>query len=228
MRTLLHTALLSIAGLCSASAQGVVVPNGLANIEGNSSSGNVFTTSFAQMLQVYSASQFGSVAGRVESAAFRLDGATGQNFVGNWNATIYLSTTAHGPDSLSPVFNDNLGPDAAPVFAGSFSIFATNTSAAPRLFEMFIPFSNSFFYDPSGGNLSMYMILSGGSLNLALDSQNMVGDSVGWVFGPQNLTSGTVDTSGLVTKFGFTPVPEPSAWMIAVAGLLIGAAFRRR
>src|SRR4051794_14046382 len=87
-----------------------VVPGGLANVEGNSASGDIFNSTPSQLVQVFSAFDFGfpiGASGRVTSISFRIDGGSGQSFVGFRNIAVALSTTTRSPDSLSPVFNDN-------------------------------------------------------------------------------------------------------------------------
>ncbi len=203
-------------------AQQVVVPNGLDNVEGNSSSADLFRTESTTFQQVFSASAFnflGAPTGRIDGISFRFDGGSGQSFVGFWPGySVILSTTTQSPDSLSPNFGENAGPDAVVVAGGLLGILAVD-SPGVRAFEVRIPFTTPFFYDPSRGNLSMYIGTAPGSTSLMLDAQFVAGDSVGRVFGDG--TSGTVDSLGLVTRFDFTPVPEPSSWLIAGIGALL-------
>ena len=216
-------------------AQGTfrVVPSAQANVEGNSSSADLFTTSARQMTQVYSASEFGfspGASGLVTSVAFRFDGSTAQSFNGLWPFLgITLSTTTQSPDLLSPIFVNNGGADSVQVFAGSFFIRGTNTGIFPRTFEVQIPFSTPFWYDPSRGNLSMYISSPfSGPAGLILDAHDSPGDAIGRVFGPDGQVSGTVDTLGLITRFGITEVPEPGAGMLLILGLFTAAALSRR
>jgi len=220
---------------CAACAQGtlqVVVPSGLANVEGNTSTSDLFSTTPRQMVQVYAASEFGLSAGTtglISSASFRLDGATAQSFGGVWpSATIYLSTTTRTPDSLSPILSDNVGGDAIQVFGGSLVIRATNTGVSPRMFEILMQFTTPFYYDPARGNLSMYILTTSGPTNLILDAEGTFGDSVGRVYGPAGPNSGTVDSVGLVTRFGITPVPEPKPVIIALLMSMLTIALRHR
>ena len=226
-------AILLLASALAAVAQGIfVVPNGLGNVEGNSSSAALFGTSFLRVVQVFSASELGlspGSSGLVTSVAFRLNGAGGQNFSGFWpGAGIFLSTTPRSPDSLTPVFNDNHGADVLNVFNDTFVIRATNTSALPRTFEIVIPFTTPFWYDPSRGNLAMDVITFSGGTGLVLDGQDTFGDGVGRVFGPGGGVNGTVDSFGFATRFGMNVVPEPSAMLIFGLGFLVIGAFVNR
>lgn len=218
----------------TALAQGTfrVVPPGLANVEGNSSSSDLFTTSSRQMVQVYSASEFGlspGSSGLVTSVAFRLDGATAQSYSAFWpSATVYLSTTTRSPDSLSPVISDNVGADAMQVFGGTFLIRATNVSLFPRFFEVQMPLNTPFWYDPSKGNLAMHILTTTGPASLLFDAQDTLGDGMGRVFGPSGPNSGTVDSLGFVTRFGITEVPEPQVVSLSLLGIALFWAFSSR
>lgn len=211
----------------------VVVPNNLANTEGNSSSTDLFNTQARQMTQVYSASEFGIPAGSsglVTSVSFRLDGNTAQSFSGFWPFIgITLSTTPHSPDSLSPIVVNNGGADSVSVFSSSLFVRATNIIGSPRFFEVQMPFTTPFWYDPAKGNLSMYISSPfGGPANLVLDAQDSVGDGVGRVYGPDGQVSGTVDSLGMVTQFGMTIVPEPTPFLLLTLGVGTLFLFRRR
>jgi hypothetical protein len=213
-------------GACMACAQGTlqVLPGGYANVEGNSSSRAFFNTNFSQMLQVYSASEFGFLGGstgRIDGIALRLDGSTLQSYAGFWpGLAIGLGVTTRSPDSLTPVYGDNEIFNGRTVFSGSLYINATNVAASPRGFEVLISFSAPYFYDPSRGNLAMSVISAAGPSDLILDGQNSIGDGVGRVYGPDGQNSGSVDTFGFVTRFNITSVPEPSTLAIGISFVL--------
>ena len=197
----------------------IVVPSDFASMEGNSSSADLFRTSSSTFQQVYSASEFRfAPTSRIDGISFRLDGASGQRFIGLWpSVSFILSTTTRTPDSLSPAYGDNAGDDSVEVFAGAVGIFATNVTPSLRPFEIHVTFTTPFFYDPSKGNLSLLMGTGPGPVNLFLDAHMVDGDSVGRVFGGISL-NGTVDTSGLVTRFDVTPIPEPSTYALFALG----------
>lgn len=198
----------------------VVVPGGLANVGGNSSSADLFLNGPARMVQVYSASEFSLAAPavRIDAISFRLDENTGQSFVGLWpSVAIVLSTTTRSPDSLSPVFDDNAGTDNTFVFGGPLGIVANNAPGV-RPFQIRIPFSTPFLYDPSKGNLALD-IVTFGSTSVLLDAQLASGDTVGRVYGDG--LSGTVDSLGMITRFDLTLVPEPSTLALTVVGAFV-------
>jgi hypothetical protein len=173
---------------------------------------------------VFSSYEFASIGAptsRIDGLSFRIDGANIQPFLGSWQVAVYLSTTTQTPDGLSTFFADNAGLDGLRVFGGSLGIFAPSSSGIePRPFQVRIPFATPFFYDPSRGNLSLYIVTGGGPLGLALDAQFASGDAVGRVFADGDSLDGTVDTLGLVTRFDITPVPEPPPIALCAIGAL--------
>lgn len=217
MKTILQFLfVLASAGMAWAQTQ-IVVPGGLENTEGNSSSGDLFGTFTARIQQVYSAFEFASLSApiaRIDAVSFRLDAASLQTFIGARTFSMFLSTTMRSPENLSTVFDDNTGSDVALVF-GRPILFRTTGSGEPRPFEVRIPLTSPFYYEPEKGNLCLDMLTSAGTSVLLLDAQLAVGDGIGRVVG-ENALSGVVDTLGYVTRFEITPIPEPSASAIFI------------
>src|SRR3989442_11230153 len=121
----------------------IVAPNSLANSEGNSLAGLPFdvSTSGRRYQQVFDASQFsaiGSGGGYIREIDFRLDGGcqtSGGQTVSGFQ--INLSTTMKGPDSLSPVFSENVGPDDTVVRGpSSLQLIGACSRATPQTFTM--------------------------------------------------------------------------------------------
>lgn len=203
-----------------AAAQGtfVVVPNGLAGVEGNSSTSDPFSSSSFRLQQVFDSSQFaflGSSTCRIDAIYFRIDGAATENAVYSFGgSSIQLSTTTADPDSLSPIFSDNVGPDVVTVYSGGTAFGDHfNGSLSPQPFNRFSVSLTPFFYSPSQGNLLLDIAAAGG-LTLfpgRLDAEDSASDGVSRVYALNgNLTSGTADSLGLVTRFDITIIPEPS------------------
>src|ERR1044071_9683350 len=101
------SALLCCAGVAFAQGNFLVVPNNLANTEGNSSMSEVFSSSSFRLQQVFDASQFaflGNGTCHVFQLAFRVDGAATSEMLSFFGGVgVVLSTTQRGADSLSPV-----------------------------------------------------------------------------------------------------------------------------
>jgi hypothetical protein len=225
---------------CAAVAQPVqiVVPNHLANVEGNSSTSDPFTSSSFRLQMVFDASQFALPSGPgisniVADIGFRIDesslNSAGYFFPGG---SVRLSTTQRTPDNLSSVFADNIGLDVTTIFSGSISFGNLyDPTSTPQPFNQSIPATVPFSYDPSRGNLLVDIVGRSGQVNFpgALDAQDTFVDSVSRVYAGSELQiSGTADTSGLMTRFTFLTIPEPSLWVLGALALGILAVWRRR
>jgi len=221
-------------------ATSVVVPGGLANVEGNSTVNDFMTASSFRMQMVFDASQFGflssspGVTNIVNSISFRPDGASSGDVLSVFGGgSVTLSTTLRGPDNLSSVFADNIGADAVTVYSGGVTFGGSYfPGQSPQPFGNSLIATTPFNYIPSHGNLlvdirgvSGHVLLPG-----ALDSQTAVGDSASRVLALSNLaTAGTPDTLGLVARLNISVVPEPATWVLVSLGILLIAVakFRR-
>jgi hypothetical protein len=229
---------LCLAGAWAACGQPVqvVVPNNLANVEGNSSVSQPFNSPSFRFQQVFDASQFavvGSATARIDRISFRIDGAATSDVVLFFGgSSVTLSTTQRGPDGLSPVFADNRGPNAVTVWNGAFSTGGIpGLGGPPYAFHETFQFTTPFFYRPSQGNLLLDVAGAGGQAFLpgSLDAQAVAGDSVSWVWSADgNSATGVAATLGLVTRFDIVIIPEPSIWIFGATGLVfLLRAFRR-
>jgi hypothetical protein len=224
------------ASVALAQTTNFVVPNGNANVEGNSSSSGEINSSSFRLQMVFDASQFAipaGASGRINRISFRLDGAsTGPGGASFGGGIVTASLTPVGPDGLSPVFADNVGANPVTIYSGALAMGGTYVPGAnPQPFGSGISMTTPFWYIPSQGNLLLDIAGFGGQTVFpgGLDGHFASGDSISRVFALNgNSLIGTADTLGLVTRFDMTVVPEPSTWALALIGCLLIFAFKRR
>lgn len=233
MKLTIHFCFLALAA--SIHGQGVLifVPNASLAVEGNSASSTPFNQTGVRFQQVYAASEFSLVPGWIRTIGFRVDVSPqgGQAFSATLpNVQVNLSTTLRQPDTLSPVFAENLGLDERVVRSGSLSLMsqAAHLPGQPNLADAVFSLSNPFLYDPARGNLLLDVRNFMGAATSPFDAINTSGDSVSSLFSiGANSTSGTLSTLGLFTRFVVDPVPEPSTWALFITGVAAFALFHR-
>ena len=239
-RLLAGLTVLAGCALAHSSPVSIVAPNGLTGTEGNIDLGAPFSVAGTMRYQqVYTASQFGAIGtggGMITGIAFRPDGVYGKAFTHTIaNIRIDLATTTAGPGGLSLTFANNVGANDTTVFNGSLTLSSTFTGPAggPKNFDILIPLTTPFYYNPAAGNLLLDIRNfssgnSGGNLIPQLDATSANPTLVGRVEAyDASATSAPYsfyeDTWGLVTQFTATPVPEPATWgLLCVAALLVG------
>ncbi len=252
LRALKTVPFLAICAVASSPAMSatVVVPTGLADVEGNSGSRNVLGfINVARMQQVFNANQFATGPVTLTEIAFRANGARfgGGFFDGPGSAftrttqdfRLQLSTTSASADNLSSSFAANTGAnvvDVVPISDVTYSSAATSSNGLTKDFDVVFSFANPFLYDPSMGNLLLDLTSFGGSnrSGTTLDGVNVLGDGTSSLF-LQNGTGGTgsLSTFGYVVQFKTADtvgvIPEPSTWAMMLIGFgAVGAAVRRR
>ncbi len=209
--------LLGLGGLLIVSALGlpaqaqVVVPNVLETVEGNNNNVIPFNClSFGPSMryqQVYSGLEVGTLD--IDLIFFRLD----QEFPTSHRelilgATIRLSSTTAMPDLMSPIFADNLGPDAAVVYSGDLDLSSADCSGASVCpFDIRIPLDVGFsFAGSDADNLLLDVSLPVcADIETAgiMDAEATTGDSISRAYAREvNATVAEgIDTLGLVTRF---------------------------
>lgn len=261
--------LLALAMAAPGRAQTLVAPNAFATAEGDSQNflpffpGTDGNTPPAEepvrYQQVYAASQFNSVpsgGAMITQIAFRLDGTDPTPFALTIaNIQIDLSTARHGPDALSFTFANNVGADDTVVRAGGPLVLAstaTTTANGTMSFDVTIPLTTPFFYNPAAGPLLLDVRNNSGAgvegdfvTQPIFDASEIgqssgqpgqattsriyhLGDTTTATLDPTNNFNDGVDSLGLVTQFTFV-VPEPSTWVaLALGAMVVFFAVRRR
>jgi hypothetical protein len=181
--------------------------------------------------QVYASSQFSGPM-LINSETFydvyaQMFGGSGLIVGGTY--IFYLSTSSAAVNMLSTTLADNLGADNTEVL--TYSVPAAGQAFSSTAFVNTTP----FLYNPAAGNLLLDIQVSylangvnaqGNSYNDADDTGNVTSRAYQFNADP---TTAVADSTGLVTTFGTTaPVPEPSAFFLGVAGLLVVAGLMRQ
>ncbi len=195
--------------------------------------------------QVYSGASFPDAPQILISAiSFRTDRVTQDRVPEQFEGFVQdidflLSTTSAGADELSRRYAENSGVDESLVFSGflPLGILGPGAPENPSAFHVNVPFDELFLFDPAAGNLLVEVRNRTGT-NLPFgnaiffDAVDSGADGTSRVFeffdgeGAQ-VEVGQIDSLGLVTRFHFTVVPEPSPGLLVAIGILVVATGRR-
>ncbi len=239
-------ATMALATMAEVARAGIVVPNSLETVEGNTNNGlpfsiGTFGLTSERYQQVYAASEFPGPL-LITAILFRPDAFVGNPFTSTLpSIQINLSTTSVAPGALSTTFASNVGLDDTIVFGkGALTLSSSDTGpiGGPKDFDITIVLTTAFSYDPSLGNLLLEVRNFAGGTTTQFDAHDILGDPLSRVLTTVsgNVLSDTADAAesvGLVTMFSTQPmavVPEPSTLFLTSSGLasLAARAWRRR
>ena len=193
----------------------VVAPR-IATTQDEAFGASTLSTANLRNQQVYDARHFPTgVVMSIHQIRFRPDYFYGRAFTTTvQNIQINLSTTTHQPEQLSAVFAQNVGADDRIVFSGALSISSSfgGPAGGPKAFDIVVPLSTPFTFNPSQGNLVVDIRNFSGSSASLLSGRTDSTDGVSRVLGSVNSLSGTVDIGGgdvLQVCFTATNAPPP-------------------
>src|ERR1019366_6196738 len=94
---------------------------------------------------------------------------------------INLSTTAKAPDGLDTTFANNVGLNDTLVYSGTLTL-SSAAIGSPAAFDILIPLTTPFWYNPAAGNLLLDVRNSGGGSSSQFDAVSTANDSVSRVY----------------------------------------------
>ncbi len=128
----------------------LVVPNANQSTEGGG--GSSLLSSAIRLQEIYGASLFPAHPITIREIRLRPSAIYGQSFTSTIvDLQINLSTTSTAPEPLTATFADNTGLDDTTVFHGAATVSSAFTGpvGGPNAFDIVIPLTTPFLYDPS-------------------------------------------------------------------------------
>ena len=226
MKHLLKITALALVSLASVSSHALVVGTAAPDTGNCYPFGCISSDWGGAYEQVYASSQFSGPTSIYSLSFFNTSYNSGSYQLNTGNYSIYLSTTSAAVNGLSSSPLANLGPDETLVYSGTLPTNASNAFGGEFDFLL----NTTFSYDPSQGNLLMFVTSntsSSSGIYLDYDDSGQVSS---------RLYNGNTDTTALVTGFDLvgsaTPttqsVPEPMSLLLVGAGLAAAAVAGRR
>ena len=190
----------------------LVAPNDLETSDSAFGAGTLAAANYRSQ-QVYGAQHFPpDIALVITELRFRPDYSYGSAFnttIGN--IQIRLSTTQSSPDGLSPIYASNVGPDETVVFNGSLNMSSQFTGPAngPKAFDMVIPLTTPFLYNPAAGHLLLEIRNTSGSGASPMSGRAVPGDGASRVGGTLGSGTGGADSGVDALQIVYTPTNQP-------------------
>jgi hypothetical protein len=173
-----------------ASGDTVIVPNNVANSDVPFGSGVLRAANYHQQT-VYGSNHFpANLSLLITELRYRPDSYYGSAFTTTVaNIRFNLSTTTRRPDALNAAFAENVGNDNTIVFNGPLSISSRFTGPVngPKDFDIVVPLTTPFLYNPAMGNLLVEVrnfsgspvVIKVGGENIAADNASRLGGVIG-------------------------------------------------
>jgi hypothetical protein len=197
----------------SATGDTVVAPNQMATANPVLGSGVLRAANYHEQM-VYSAAHFPQdIALIITELRFRPDSSAGQAFTTTLASIQFnLSTTTRNPDALSTTYANNVGFDDTVVFSGALNISSEfiGPPGGSKNFDIIIPLSVPFLYNPAAGNLLLEVRnFSGSSTASALGGGAIPGDAASRLGGGLASPTGGADSAVEALQVVYTPTNQP-------------------
>jgi uncharacterized protein (TIGR03437 family) len=228
----LEKAALAIVFCATAFANTVVVPDAQAT-----AAGNMPIAPAATALRIQQTVGGGQFTAPITIVAIRVRASTGTGKFSFDSALwrITLSTTQayantkNGHFLPSATYANNVGPDATVVYDGPVSLSSSGCATpGPCAFDMMLPLSAPFVFDPNNGRLLIDLVSSGavGSASGSLDGVTFTdptASNMAFISGDPSQTTGTLALGGLVLGLeNQTPCAAPNTvFPCTVAGSML-------
>lgn len=213
---LFRTALLTI--LCfsqslSVLADSVVVPNIAVTTDSAFGSGVLQAANYRHQ-SAYGSNHFPQDIGLlITELRYRPDYFYGRAFTTTVaNIQFNLSTTTRNPESLNSTFANNIGGDETVVFSGAltFSSRFIGPANGPKEFDIVVPLTTPFLYNPAAGHLLVDMKNFSGAPNASLVSGLRLGnDNASRLGNSITASSSTPDSAVEAIQIVYIPTNQP-------------------
>lgn len=202
----------AVATLTVTDRSNLIIHPRFADLEGGGGSGSLFQN--IRLQEAYASSLFPQGPILITEIRFRPSGLYGSAF----SATIAdfqlnLSTFAGQPAQLGATFAANVGTDDTEVFHGPLSLSSSFTGPAggPKDFDIIVPLTTPFLYDPSAGSLLVDIRnFSGGNIS-RVDAGAAPDNRIRRMFrvGASTATSGVGDNGADVLQISYSAALIP-------------------
>ncbi|MEY2410435.1 MAG: acid phosphatase type 7, partial [Verrucomicrobiota bacterium] len=203
----------------------LILPPSVAPIAGGYGAGTLRAANL-RLQEVYGAANFPpNFAFWITELRFRPDASLGSAFnttVGN--IQVNLSTTPRAPGALSLTYANNTGADDLVVFSGALPLSSqfSGPAGGPKNFDIVIPLTTAFLYDPGAGNLLLDVRNFSGSSASPLSGQNSSSDSASRIAGSTASPTASGADSGIdalqIVYTTTNPPPRPPPPTVLLRG----------
>ena len=181
----------------------IVAPSGTdASVDGNASSAEDNTGYRAQELYIQSDFDLLPAGGAwLVSVAERADARQRRTVTVPFR-DMKLTTSTTQSDNLSPVYDENIGPNPVVAFDGPIELTYEVTNETPNPFSATWNLRTPYFYNPADGNLLLDWVTVSGGTSLFLDAQSTSYVGNRWS-GPRGTIGSSSSRNAIVELFTF-------------------------